>query len=172
MWVSLIRSVSRRNLGKHNLIVRFSSVSSLAQLTFSDVSDSSSDENYLFPYNNNSTNSINHAHQVFDKYKLIATLHHLERKPKDALFLITHLKESGFIHDVATYMAIIRFLCYWGMMRRLKFLFLEVIEDKSGVFGFEVFDLIKELLKEINVDGNNLLVRAVDALVKAFISVH
>ncbi|KVH95762.1 Pentatricopeptide repeat-containing protein [Cynara cardunculus var. scolymus] len=58
------------------------------------------------------------------------------------------------------------------MMRKLKFLFLEVIENKNGVFGFEAFDLFEELLKEINVDGNNLLVRAVDALVKAFFSVH
>ncbi|KAI3728507.1 hypothetical protein L6452_17144 [Arctium lappa] len=173
MWVPLIRSVSRRNLGKkHDLVIRFSSVSSLAQLTFSDVSDSSSDENCPFPHKNNSTNSIDHAHHVFDKNTLTETLYHLERKPKTALFLITHLKECGFMHDVVTYMAIIRFFCYWGMMKRLKFLFLEVIEDKSGVYGFEVFDLFEELLKEINVDDKNLLVRAVDALVKAFIRVH
>lgn len=120
MWVPLIRSVSRRNLGKHDLIIRFSSVSSLAQLTFSDVLDSSSDGNCPFPHINNSTNSIDHARHVFDRYTLTETLHHLERKPKTALFLLTHLKEYGFIHDVVTYMAIIRFFLLLGYDEEVK----------------------------------------------------
>lgn len=182
MWVPVIRSVSRRNLAKHDLIFRFNSVSSLAQLPFTDVSDSSSDENCTFNHAHQvfdkfpsgkviATYSYNHAHQVFDRMLVAETLNYLTRKPKTAFFFIAHLKETGFEHDVVTYMAIIRFLCYGGMIRRLKFLFLEVMEDKVGAFKFDVSDLFEELLKEINLDGWNWLVRAFDGLIKAFVCV-
>ncbi|KAI3698368.1 hypothetical protein L2E82_41870 [Cichorium intybus] len=171
MWVPLIRLVSLRNLAKHDLIIRFNSVSSLAQLPFSDVSDSSSDENPPFSHNNNSTNSFGHTRHVFDRYRFTKTLEYLLTKPKTAMFLITHLKESDFKHDVVTYISIIRFLCYWGMMERLQYVFLEVIEDKIGAFGFEISDLVEELLEEMNVDGWNLFNRAIDALVTVFCKV-
>ncbi|MFS8030864.1 putative tetratricopeptide-like helical domain superfamily [Helianthus anomalus] len=172
MWVPLIRSVYRRHLVKFDRIFRFSSVSSLAQLPFSDVSDSGSEENYPHPFNNNSIASFDHAHQVFDKLSVIETLNYLKEQPNTALNLLTRLKLCGFTHDVATYMAIIRFMCYWGMISRLKFLFLEVIVDKDGAFGFNVSDLFEGLLKEFNVGDHHLFVIAVDALIKAFLNVR
>ncbi|KAL4570022.1 hypothetical protein LXL04_025671 [Taraxacum kok-saghyz] len=173
MWVPLIRLVFRRNLVKYDLTIRFNSVSSLAQLPFSDFSDSGSDENPPFPHKISRSNSFDHSHLVlFDRYRFITILSHVQTKPKTALYLITHLKECGFKHDVVTYMAVIRFMCYWGMTNSLKSVFLDVIENKIGAFAFEISDLFEELLEEMNVDGWNLFDRAVDALVTAFYEVR
>ncbi|XP_071693014.1 uncharacterized protein [Rutidosis leptorrhynchoides] len=154
-------------------------VDSTNQLPFTDVSDSSSDENSVLdhpsqvfdnhPSRITSTYPHNYAQQVFDKMSVVETLNFLIRKPKTAFFFIAHLKESGFEHDVVTYMTIIRFFCYWGMMNELKFLFLEVMEDKVGAFRFNVSDLFEEMLIEINVDGSKSLVRGFDGLIKAFV---
>lgn len=68
-----------------------------------------------------------------------------------------------FKRDVVTYMAIIRCMCYWGMMICLKFVFMDVIEDKFGSFDFEISDSFEELLEEMNVDVWNLFDKAVSS---------
>ncbi|GKF23641.1 hypothetical protein Tco_0075963, partial [Tanacetum coccineum] len=120
-----------------------------SHLPLSDVSDSGSDENNTFARSGVGNDLFDHAHQMFDKMSVTETLEFLKRKPKTALSYIAHLRKCGFKHDVGSYMGVVRFLCYWGMIGRLKGVFLDVIEDKDGAFGFEVSELVEGLLREV-----------------------
>ncbi|KAL7618282.1 hypothetical protein Lser_V15G02039 [Lactuca serriola] len=79
-------------------------VSSLVYTTCSDVSDSSSD-----------TNVLCRALEKLGKFKVInaTLLEQSKRERSSALLFIRQLKESGFKHDLETYMAVVRLLCHW-----------------------------------------------------------
>lgn len=71
-------------------------------------------------------NSTNNIVEV-NSYWVTEMLNSLKEEPENALLFFHQLKESGFKHDVQTYMAMVRTFCYWGMDMKLDSLFLEVI---------------------------------------------
>nr|KAJ0193851.1 hypothetical protein LSAT_V11C800402380 [Lactuca sativa] len=164
MLPPLIRLASCRNLVRNSMTLRFKFVSSLAQLSSYDVSDSSSDEN--------NTSLVCRPLDKLDKFEVIETLHKLNREPNIGLSFITQLKEFGFKHDVVSYMAIVRFLCHWGMDIRLYSLFMDVIDNNNGeLLSFEISDLCDALIEEIEMEGLEKLIKAIDVLVKVYASV-
>ncbi|KAF3662493.1 putative protein UXT -like protein [Capsicum annuum] len=169
MWVPAIRSSSYRNVFKNIQFIRLKSISSVAQLS-PYLSDSSSDEQIA---NNHMKNNelINNTVEV-NSYWVTEMLNSLREEPNDALSFFRQLKESGFKHDIQTYMGIIRIFCYWGMNMKLDSLFLEVINAGKEGLGFEVSDLFEQLVEGLNAEGPNSLVRALDALVKAYASLR
>ncbi|KAG5528542.1 hypothetical protein RHGRI_029278 [Rhododendron griersonianum] len=63
----------------------------------------------------NSGNGVGNALGQSDTCKVVEILNSLREEPCHALSFFDQLKEQGFVHNVSTYMAIIRILCYWGM---------------------------------------------------------
>ncbi|CAH1441961.1 unnamed protein product [Lactuca virosa] len=155
MWPPFIR-LGCCNLVKSSRNLRWKSVRLLAYTTCSDVSDSSSD-----------TNVLCHPNEKLVKFKVInKTVDHWKRERMSALLFSRQLKESGFKHDVETYMAIIRLLCDSGIYVRLNHLFMYVIDENINrePVGFEISDLLEALIEE-------KLIKAVDVLVKVYASV-
>ncbi|XP_058187502.1 pentatricopeptide repeat-containing protein At2g26790, mitochondrial-like [Rhododendron vialii] len=95
----------------------------------------------------------------------------LREEPCHALSFFDQLKEQGFVHNVSTYMAIIRILCYWGMATRLDSILLGVFKSNDQHLGFKVSDLFEALIERIEAKGPESLIRAFDALVKAYVSI-
>ncbi|KAL7617077.1 hypothetical protein Lser_V15G01983 [Lactuca serriola] len=150
-----IRLASCCNLVKCSWNVRWKSVRSLAYTTCSDVADSSSDT----------------SHPVSKiKFKVInETLKQLESERSSALLFIRELKESGFKHDLETYMSVVRLLCHWdwgSMDVRSNNLLNDVIDNTNWeVFNFEISDKLFDALME------EKLIKAVDGLVEVYASV-
>ncbi|CAI9268100.1 unnamed protein product [Lactuca saligna] len=143
------------NFVKCSLSLRWKSIRSLAYTTYSDVSEWSPD-----------TNQLCHRIEKLSKFKVIETLDQRKRERSSALVFARQLKESGFKHDVETYMAIIRLLCHSGMYVRLNHLFMYVIDENINrePVGFEICDMLEALIEE-------KLIKAVDVLVKVYASV-
>ncbi|XP_047252357.1 pentatricopeptide repeat-containing protein At2g26790, mitochondrial-like [Capsicum annuum] len=144
MWVPAIRSASYRNVFKNIQFIRLTSISSVAQLS-PYLSDSSSDEQIRSTLIKNNA-LINNAVEV-NSYWVTEMLNSLREEPNDALSFFRQLKDSGFKHDIQTYMGIIRIFCYWGMNMKLDSLFLEVINAGKEGLGFEVSDLFEQLVE-------------------------
>ncbi|PHU08124.1 hypothetical protein BC332_24613 [Capsicum chinense] len=144
MWVPAIRSASYRNVFKNIQFIRLTSISSVAQLS-PYLSDSSSDEQIRSTLIKNNA-LINNAVEV-NSYWVTEMLNSLREEPNDALSFFRQLKDSGFKHDIQTYMGIIRIFCYWGMNMKLDSLFLEVVNAGKEGLGFEVSDLFEQLVE-------------------------
>ncbi|KAI8534703.1 hypothetical protein RHMOL_Rhmol10G0117100 [Rhododendron molle] len=119
----------------------------------------------------NSGNGVGNALGQSDTCKVVEILNSLREEPCHALSFFDQLKEQGFVHNVSTYMAIIRILCYWGMATRLDSILLGVIKSNDKHLGFNVSDLFEALIERIEAKGPESLIRAFDALVKAYISI-
>ncbi|CAH1441976.1 unnamed protein product [Lactuca virosa] len=142
------------NFVKCSLNLRWKSIRSLAYTTYSDVSEWSPD-----------TNQLCHRIEKLSKFKVIETLDQMKRERSSALLFARQLKESGFKHDVETYMTIVRLFCHSGTDVRLNHLFMYVIEDiNRELVGFEICDMLEALIEE-------KLIKAVDVLVKVYASV-
>ncbi|CAH1442017.1 unnamed protein product [Lactuca virosa] len=101
------------------------------------------------------------------KFKAIETYDQLKRERSSALLFIRQLKESGFKHDLETYIAVVRLLCHWdwGIDARSDNLINDVIDNTNWeVINFEIFhDLFDALLEE-------KLIKVVDGLVEVYAS--
>ncbi|KAM3383186.1 hypothetical protein P3S68_008761 [Capsicum galapagoense] len=124
MWVPAIRSASYRNVFKNIQFIRLTSISSVAQLS-PYLSDSSSDEQIRSTLIKNNA-LINNAVEV-NSYWVTEMLNSLREEPNDALSFFRQLKDSGFKHDIQTYM--------------------EVINAGKEGLGFEVSDLFEQLVE-------------------------
>lgn len=153
MRVLSLRLVSCRNFVKYNPCIRFNSISAVSQLS-SDLSDAGCDEQTQYTKNTTLDDKV----LDFDSSKVTLHLNNLRKSPSLALSCFHQLKECGFQHDVCTYMAIIRILCYWGMDIKLHYVLLDVIEPEIEHLGFEVSDLCDALLEGLKAEGPNSLV--------------
>ncbi|KAM5575285.1 hypothetical protein ABKV19_014301 [Rosa sericea] len=79
--------------------------------------------------------------------EVVNKLNGFKSKPNSAFSLFRQLKEDGFQHNVLTYCALVRILCYWRLDRKLDSLFSEVISGSRDV-GFRLSDLL-----ELGSDG-------------------
>ncbi|KAL7618275.1 hypothetical protein Lser_V15G02036 [Lactuca serriola] len=143
-------------LVKRSWSLRWTSVRSLAYAAYSDVLDSSSD-----------TNVLCHPLEKLGKFKAIETYDQLKRERSSALLFIRQLKESGFKHDLETYMAVVRLLCHWdwGMDATSDNLINDVIDNTNWeVVTFEISDDLFDALME------EKLIKAVDGLVEVYAS--
>ncbi|KAJ8423793.1 hypothetical protein Cgig2_024302 [Carnegiea gigantea] len=166
MWVSAVRSVSRRNFCKNPQFIRQGSVLTLAQLN-SGSTDSSSDQQTISAPNNS---DLEDPFSELDSKRVADILHDLRRDPKHAFTFFIELKERGFRHNVETYVSIVRILCNRGCARMLETLLLAVIESKEDDLGFDIFELLEAVSEILEVEGTSLLGRLFDALVKTYAS--
>ncbi|KAF3966709.1 hypothetical protein CMV_009214 [Castanea mollissima] len=115
------------------------------------------------------------AQDLFDASRVVQILNSMKRDPKTAISFFDRLKEQGFAHDVSTYAALVRILCYWGLDRKLDAVFLEVIVGSSNGHcqhpGFEISDLFERLVVVEGLQADETLLRAYNALVKSYVSV-
>ncbi|XP_023744858.1 pentatricopeptide repeat-containing protein At2g26790, mitochondrial [Lactuca sativa] len=133
-------------------------VSSVVYTTCSDVSDSSSD-----------TNVLCRALEKLGKFKVIneTLLEQSKRERRSALLYMRELKESGFKHDLETYMAVVRLLCHWdwGMDARSNNVINDVIDNTNWeVVSFKISDDLFDALMEEN------LIKAVNGLLTVYAS--
>lgn len=130
-------------------------------------SDSSCDEQV-----SNIEKTSNHGDNLagIHSSRVIEILHNLRKNPSAALQCFVQFKEHGFKPDTGTYVAIIRILSYWGCDRRLDSILLEVIKSKREDLGFDVTDLFDALVEGVDVEESKLVSRALEAMIKAYIS--
>ncbi|KAL2557875.1 Pentatricopeptide repeat-containing protein [Forsythia ovata] len=172
MRVSAIRPVHVKYLFKNLQFIRFQSVPSLAHFnpyyadSFSDESDSGTENNIICVEKSNSNNNV----VELSSNGVIEILNNLKKEPIFALSFFYQLKERGFLHDVWTYMEIIKILCYWGMNRKLVCLLSEVIKLEKEHFSIQVMDLLEAMVKGIKSEDLSSLGRAIDALIEAYVS--
>ncbi|KAI9115341.1 hypothetical protein K1719_013660 [Acacia pycnantha] len=114
--------------------------------------------------------SVHNSFEI-DTFKVVETLNCFSREPALALSFFRQVEEQGFRHNIRTYAALIRILCYWGLDRKLDSLFLELISLSKECPAFEIEDLFEELLDGFRIERNVHLLRAFDALVKTYVSV-
>ncbi|KAI9099618.1 hypothetical protein K1719_024623 [Acacia pycnantha] len=114
--------------------------------------------------------SVHNSFEI-DTFKVVETLNCFSREPALALSFFRQVEEQGFRHNIRTYAALIRILCYWGLDRKLDSLFLELISLSKECPAFEIEDLFEELLDGFGVEGNLHLLRAYNAVVKTYVSV-
>nr|XP_025703537.1 pentatricopeptide repeat-containing protein At2g26790, mitochondrial-like [Arachis hypogaea] len=151
---------------------KFASTAALAHFNdshndFSESEHSSSSSSSSYCSSNNITND-NIKEESFHIVKS------LQNNPSLAFSFFTQLKQQqfvGFPENISTYAAIIRIFCYWGLNRRLTFVFLDLIALSKQHPSFEIHDLFELLLDDGGVNGgnHNYMLRAIDAYVKACI---
>lgn len=171
MWVSAIKLNSLRHFIKPVQCIRCRSFSSLPQLPVSshfqyissdseEGEDSSSHSQYIWSGSEEEDSSeCNSTSEVVNK------LDSFRKDPGAALTFFELLKARGFRHNVHTYAAIVRILCYCGRQKKLESLLRELVQ-KMNDLNFEVIDLFEALSKE----GSNVFYRVSDAMVKAYCS--
>ncbi|KAL4560538.1 hypothetical protein LXL04_032690 [Taraxacum kok-saghyz] len=152
MWPPFIWLASCCYLLKHTWNIRSTFVRLSAYTICSDFQGLSS-----------YTKVLSHRLKKLGKFNDTETLHHRKKElsRNSALLFARQLKESGFKHDVETYMTIIRSLCHSGMYVRLYNLFNYVIEEDVGI---QISHLLDELI-------NEKLIKVVEVLVKVYASI-
>nr|GMD33928.1 pentatricopeptide repeat-containing protein At2g26790, mitochondrial-like [Ipomoea batatas] len=169
MLIPAIRFIHQRKIFISIRSVQFKSLSMLAQLS-SYLSDSSSSSDGENSNGNVSSSTLVQDFSKVNSYGAAEMLYKLRNEPNSALSYFRQIKECGFQYDLDTYVAIIRILCHWGMNIRLDSILLEVIKSEKETLGFDVSDLLEALMEGLHAECPNSIIRMLDALVKAYVS--
>ncbi|KAM1004154.1 hypothetical protein ACFX2C_004381 [Malus domestica] len=138
----------------------------------SSHSDESSDDNSVSVCTTNAgTNAANRTHffSELDTSGVVNNVNSLRNEPNLAISFFHRVKGDGFRHNVYTYSALIRILCYWGLDRKLDSLFVDLINCSKDL-EFEFSDLMEAIGEGIEVSPSTI--RAYDALLKSFVSLN
>ncbi|KAI4332052.1 hypothetical protein L6164_016992 [Bauhinia variegata] len=117
--------------------------------------------------------SVHHSYEL-DTFRVVEELNRLRLEPTVALNFFRQVKVLGFQHNISTYAAVIRILCYWGLDRKLNSLFVELIALAKQNPSVEIQGLFEVLLEGVvGAEGNHQhLLLALDGLVKAYVSLN
>ncbi|CAI0442364.1 unnamed protein product [Linum tenue] len=92
-------------------------------------------------------------------------LHVMRKEPFLALSFFHQLKRGGFVHDVYTYAAMIRILCFWNLDRKLNSMLSELVNNERER-DFAVSGLLEALSDGCDVDCAKVVSKVSDVLVK------
>ncbi|XP_073222146.1 uncharacterized protein [Cicer arietinum] len=167
----LFRFFNFPSLIHRSLFKSFSKTTRFNKFRFSSTSlalSSYSDTHFTKPSNFSSFDSdiTSNTFQVLQK------LYFLRNNPSQALSYFTQLNQQGFSYNISTYAAIIRIMCYWGWLRKLDSLFLDVIAHSKQDPSFKIHELFDSLFEGVDVNQNHYLLRAFDGFVKACVSLN